>query len=168
VPISSASPSIICAPAKITATWARTPSSSIAGKKIDESFCARVFERRFASFRPSNSRWKVRSWLKACTTAIPATDSASWAVTAAIRVRTSVNAAWERRWNQRVMRSPGGRTSKATRPRRQSSRNRPPIAATRVKEFTTTVVRPWLSTSESASTSLVRRAMIQPAFCSEK
>ena len=37
-----------------------------------------------------------------------------------------------------------------------------------VSELTTSVVRPWLSTSESASTSLVRRAMIQPAFCCEK
>ena len=42
------------------------------------------------------------------------------------------------------------------------------IAATSVSVFTTSVVRPWLSTSDSASTSLVRRAMIQPAFCSEK
>ena len=30
------------------------------------------------------------------------------------------------------------------------------------------VGRPWESASDSASTSLVRRAMIQPARCSEK
>ena len=93
------------------------------------------------------------------------TDSASCAVTAAMRVRTSENAAWERRWNQRVMRIPGGSTSSATSPSRQSSRKRPPIAATSVSVLTTSVVRPWLRTSESASTSLVSRAMIQPAFC---
>ena len=40
VPISSAPPSIIRAPAYSTATWAITPSSSIAGKKTDDSFCA--------------------------------------------------------------------------------------------------------------------------------
>ena len=42
------------------------------------------------------------------------------------------------------------------------------IAAISVSELTTSVVRPWLRTSDSASTSLVSRAMIQPAFCSEK
>ena len=40
VPISSAPPSISCAPAKSTATCAITPRNSIAGKKTDESFCA--------------------------------------------------------------------------------------------------------------------------------
>ena len=73
-----------------------------------------------------------------------------------------------RRWNQRVTRIPGGSTRRATRPSRQSSRNSPPIAATSVSVLTTSVVRPWLRTSESASTSLVSRAMIQPAFCCEK
>ena len=99
---------------------------------------------------------------------MPETDSASWAVTAAIRVRTSANAMWDVVWNQRVTTMPGGSTTSATTPRRQSSRNSPPIAATSVSELTTSVVRPWLSTSERASTSLVRRAMIQPAFCWEK
>ena len=127
-----------------------------------------MFETRFASFRSSNSRWNARSRLNAWTTAIPATDSASCAVTAAIRVRTSEKATWERRWNQRVTTIPGGSTSSATSPRRQSSRKSPPMAATSVSVLTTSVVSPWLSTSESASTSLVRRAMIQPAFCSEK
>ena len=99
---------------------------------------------------------------------MPATDSASCAVTAAIRVRTSANAVCEAVWNQRVTTIPGGSTISATTPRRQSSRNRPPIAASSVSELTTSVVRPWLSTSEIASTSLVSRAMIQPAFCCEK
>ena len=42
------------------------------------------------------------------------------------------------------------------------------MAATNVSELTTSVVSPWLRTSESASTSLFRREMIQPAFCCEK
>ncbi len=147
---------------------ATTPSSSIAGKKTDESFCARTLAARFSSFSASKSAWKARSRLKAWTTAMPATDSASWAVTAAMRVRTSEKAAWERVWNQRVTTIPGGRTQSATRPSRQSSTKRPISAASSVSELTTRVVRPWLSTSESASTSLVSRAMIQPAFCSEK
>ena len=99
---------------------------------------------------------------------MPETDSASCAVTAAIRVRTSANATCEVVWNHRVTTIPGGRTTSATTPRRQSSRNSPPTAATSVIELTTSVVKPWFSTSESASTSLVRRAMIQPAFCWEK
>ena len=41
----------------------------------------------FASLSASNSAWKRRSRLNACTTAIPATDSAICAVTAAIRFR---------------------------------------------------------------------------------
>ena len=99
---------------------------------------------------------------------MPATDSASCAVTAAIRVRTSANAMCDAVWNQRVTTIPGGSTISATTPRRQSSRKRPPIAASNVSELTTSVVRPWLRTSETASTSLVSRAMIQPAFCCEK
>ena len=99
---------------------------------------------------------------------MPATDSASWAVTIAIRVRTSDAASCDTRWNQRVSRIPGGSTQSATRPSRQSSRKSPATAATRVSVLTTSVVTPWLSTSESASTSLVSREMIQPAFCCEK
>ena len=152
----------------MTAPIASTPSSSIAGKKTEESFCATTFARRLASFIPSNSSWNARSRLNAWITAIPETDSASCAVTVAIRVRTSVKAACERRWNQRVTRIPGGSTQSATSPSRQSSRKRPATAATSVSVFTTSVVSPWLRTSESASTSLVRRAMIQPAFCWEK
>ena len=45
---------------------------------------------------------------------------------------------------------------------------RPTIAASSVSVSTTSVVRPWESTSESASTSEVIRAIIQPAFCCEK
>ena len=37
-----------------------------------------------------------------------------------------------------------------------------------MSELTTSVVSPWLRTSESASTSLFSREMIQPAFCCEK
>ena len=99
---------------------------------------------------------------------MPATDSASCAVTVAIFVRTSAAATWETRWNQRVITIPGGRMQSATSPSRQSSRKRPPTAATSVSVLTTSVVRPWLRTSESASTSLFRREMIQPAFCCEK
>ena len=156
------------APANSTAAVATMPRNWIAGKKTDESFCATMLDCRFASFSPSNSRWNARSRLNACTTAIPATDSASCAVTAAMRVRTSEKATCERRWNQRVTRMPGGSTSSATSPRRQSSRKRPMIAAISVSELTTSVVRPWFRTSDSASTSLVSLAMIQPAFCSEK
>ena len=79
---------------------------------------------------------------------MPATDSASCAVTAAIRVRTSANAVCDAVWNQRVTTIPGGSTISATTPRRQSSRKRPPIAARSVSELTTSVVSPWLRTSE--------------------
>ena len=106
--------------------------------------------------------------MNAWTTAIPATDSASCAVTIAILVRTSEAASCETRWNQRVTTIPGGSTQSATSPSRQSSRNSPQTAAINVSVLTTSVVRPWLSTSESASTSLVSREMIQPAFCCEK
>jgi hypothetical protein len=41
-------------------------------------------------------------------------------------------------------------------------------AAGRRMTFETSVGMPWERTSETASTSLVRRAMIQPAFCCEK
>ena len=85
-------------------------------------------------------------------------------MTAAIRVRTSANAMCDAVWNQRVTTMPGGSTISATTPRRQSSRKRPPIAARSVSELTTSVVRPWLRTSEIASTSLVSRAMIQPGL----
>ena len=102
VPIWSEPPSISLAPAKSTTTVAITPRNSIAGKKTDDSFCAWTLETRFASLRSPNSRWKARSRLKAWTTAIPATDSASCAVTAAIRVRTSANATCDAVWNHRV------------------------------------------------------------------
>ena len=51
---------------------------------------------------------------------------------------------------------------------RQSMMNMPMIAAQIVSVFTTSVVRPCESTSESASASEVSRAMIHPAFCSLK
>ncbi len=156
------------APTYSTAPIATTPRNSIAGKKNAKRFWAWTFATRFASFSSSNSRWNARSRLKAWMTAMPETDSASCAVTAAIRVRTSPNATWLTRWNQRVTSSPGGKTTSATSPSRQSSRKRPASAAISVSVLTTSVVSPCESTSERASTSLVRRAMIQPAFCFEK
>ena len=96
---------------------------------------------------------------------MPATDSAICAVIPEIVSRTRRNAACERTWNHRVRTSVGGRMTSATRPSRQSSTNRPTIAASSVSVFTTSVVRPCERTSESASTSDVSREMIQPAFC---
>ena len=58
--------------------------------------------------------WNARSRLNACTMAMPETDSASCAVIAEIVFRTSMNAACERTWNQRVRTSAGGRTTSAT------------------------------------------------------
>ena len=78
-------------------------------------------ELRFASFSASNSAWKRRSRLNACTIAMPATDSAICAVTAPIRLRSSTFAACDTRWNQRERMSAGGRTTKATSPSRQSA-----------------------------------------------
>ena len=99
---------------------------------------------------------------------MPATDSAICAVIAEIVFRTSRNAACERTWNQRVSTSVGGRMTSATSPSRQSRMKRPITAQTSVSEFATSVVSPCERTSETASTSEVSRAMIQPARCSEK
>ena len=99
---------------------------------------------------------------------MPETDSAICAVMAEIVSRTRRNAACDLTWNQRVSTSVGGRITSATSPSRQSSTNSPTTAASSVSVFTTSVVRPCDNTSESASTSEVRRAMIQPAFCCEK
>ena len=144
------------------------PKISIAGKKSELSHCANWFVRRFARFASSNSAWNARSRLNAWMTAIPETDSAICAVIPEIVLRTSRNAACERTWNHRVSTSVGGRMTSATRPRRQSRMNRPITAATSVSELATSVVSPCERTSETASTSDVRRAMIQPARCSEK
>ena len=99
---------------------------------------------------------------------MPETDSASWAVIAEIRFRTSSCAACERTWNQRVRMSAGGRTTRAISASRQSFTNSAISAAGSSTMLITSVGRPWERTSESASTSLVSRAMIQPARCSEK
>src|SRR4051812_6801774 len=96
------------------------PRNSIVGKKTEKIFCAYVLAARFAALSSSNSRWNARSRLKAWTIAIPDSDSATWAVTAEIRLRTSSCAAAERTWNQRVRRSEGGRTTSETSPSRQS------------------------------------------------
>ena len=83
----------------------------------------------------------------------------------AIVSRTRRNAACDFTWNQRPRTSVGGRITSATSPSRQSSTNRPTIAARIVSVFTTSVVSPCERTSDSASASEVRREMIQPAFC---
>ena len=145
-----------------------SPSSSIDGKKNDSSVCVRTLARRFSSFSASNSSWKARSRLNACTIAMPATDSAMCAVTAAIRLRTSSCATEDVRWNQRVSTSAGGSTMNEIMPSRQSTMKTTTIAVGSSTTFAASVGRPCDSASDSASTSLVRRAMIQPARCSEK
>ena len=99
---------------------------------------------------------------------MPATDSAICAVTTAMRLRVSTSATWEVRWNQRVRTSAGGMIAKTTRPSRQSAISRAVSAAGRSTTFATSVGMPCERTSETASTSLVNRAMIHPAFCCEK
>ena len=138
------------------------------GKKSELSHCACVFVCRFASFAASNSARNARSRLNAWMTAMPETDSAICAVIDEIVSRTRRNAACDRTWNQRVRTSVGGRITSATSPSRQSRTKSPTIAASSVSVLTTSVVSPCESTSESASTSEVSRAMIQPAFCCEK
>ena len=169
VPISSEPPSISFAPAKSTTTVAMTPRNSIAGKKIDDSFWAWTFETRFASLRSPNSRLERALPVERLHDRHPGDrlgelrgdggDPRAHVGERDVRTRSGTSAS---------RRCPGGSTISATTPSRQSSRKSPPIAATSVSELTTSVVRPWLRTSESASTSLVRRAMIQPAFCCEK
>ena len=99
---------------------------------------------------------------------MPATDSATCAVTPAIRLRTSSWATAEVFWNQRVAIIVGGRITIATRASRQSTTNSTISVVGSSTTFDTSVGRPWDRASEIASTSLVRRAMIQPARCSEK
>ncbi len=99
---------------------------------------------------------------------MPETDSAICAVTAAIRFRVSISATCDARWNQRVRTSAGGTVMKTTRPSRQSAMSSAMIAAGSSTRFAISVGMPAESTSETASTSLVSRAMIQPAFCCEK
>ena len=53
-------------------------------------------------------------------------------------------------------------------PSRQSAMKSATTAAGRRMTFETSVGIPCESVSETASTSLVSRAMIQPAFCCEK
>ena len=78
------------------------------GKKTELSRCATKLARRFSPFSTSNARWNSCSRLYAWTTAMPATDSAMWAVTAAMRLRTSAKAICDLTWNQRVRSSAGG------------------------------------------------------------
>ncbi len=168
VPIWSVSSETMRPPTQSTTAVAIRPSSSMPGKKTELSSCAYVFVRRLASFAESNSARKACSRLNAWMTAMPETDSAICAVIEEIVSRTRRNAACDLTWNQRVRISVGGRTTSATSPRRQSRMKRPQTAASSVSVLTTSVVSPCERTSERASTSEVRRAMIQPAFCCEK
>ena len=124
---------------------------------------------RFSSFSSSNACRNARSRLNAWITAMPASDSARCAVTAAIRLRTSaerdrrapLEPAREderrRQHHERHQRRAASRSGTARRSRRRA-----------VSALVTSVGRPSERTSEIASTSLVSRAMIQPARCSEK
>src|SRR5690348_13037352 len=123
---------------------------------------------RLAPLSSSKSCWNERSRLNACTTAIPDRDSAICAVTAAMRFRTSSWARADLTWNQRVRTSAGGSTTSATSPSRQSLMKSAITAAGSSTAFVTSVGSPCERTSDRASTSLVSRAMIQPARCSEK
>ncbi len=127
-----------------------------------------MFDARFSWFSSSNSLWNWRSRLNAWTIAIPATDSATCAVTAAMRLRTSSCATADLRWNHRESASAGGRITMATSPRRQSTTKSTMTVVGRRTTFETSVGRPCERASEIASTSLVTRAMIHPARCSEK
>ena len=99
---------------------------------------------------------------------MPETDSAICAVTTPMRLRVSTSATCDVRWNQRVSTSAGGTIAKTTSPSRQSAISSAITAAGSRITFATSVGMPCERTSETASTSLVRRAMIQPAFCCEK
>ena len=100
---------------------------------------------------------------------MPETDSAICAVTLPIRLRVSTSATCDVRWNQRV-------SDERRRHDREDDEPEPPVgdqerdrraAGSRIT-FATSVGMPCERTSETASTSLVSRAMIQPAFCCEK
>ena len=122
-----------------------------------------MFATRFASFSSSNSRWNARSRLNACTTAMPATDSASCAVTAAMRVRTSANATCERRWNQRVTTIAGRQHERAPRGRgasRAGTGRRSPRSS--VSVLTTSVVRPCVE-DVGEGVDVARQARDDPA-----
>ena len=99
---------------------------------------------------------------------MPASDSATCAVSAEMRVRTSAKAVCERVWNQRATSIVGGRITIVASASRQSRIASAIIAPVSVRTLPTSVERPSESTSESASTSFVMREMIQPARCSEK
>ena len=85
-----------------------------------------------------------------------------------MRVRTSAKAVCERIWNQRDTTIVGGRITMVASARRQSSSAIAMIAPVSVSTLPTSVESPSESTSESASTSFVMRAMIQPARCSRE
>ncbi len=102
----------------------RRQTARSTGRRTRTASGADVWMPRFSAFSSSNSSWNARSRLNACTIAMPATDSATCAVTAAIRFRTSSWATADVRWNQRVSTSAGGSTmTTQTMPSRQSTTN---------------------------------------------
>src|SRR3954447_4569644 len=111
------------APTTRTAQVEIAPRSSMEGKNTEKICCAQTFDSRFSAFSSSNWSWNRRSRLNAWMIAIPETDSATWAVTDAMRLRASSWATADLRWNQRVRMSVGGRITIATRPSRQSTTN---------------------------------------------
>jgi len=72
------------------------------------------------------------------------------------------------RWYQRDSTSAGGTIASTTRPSRQSAITSVIAATGSSMALDSSAGIPSESTSLTASTSLVRRAMIQPAFCAEK
>ena len=168
VPIVSVPSSYSRAPSASTATVAITPKSSIAGKNSDDRFCACWLERWLARLSSENCPRKASSRLYDWITAMPASDSAMCAVRAEMRVRTSAKAVCERVWNQRDTTIVGGRITSVASASRQSSSAMAMMAPVSVSTLPTRVESPSESTSESASTSLVMREMIQPARCREK
>ena len=89
-------------------------------------------------------------------------------MTAAIRLRVSSSATAEVRWNQRESATDGGTTANTTRPSRQSAISSVMTATGSSTALDSSTGRPSESVSLTASTSLVSRAMIHPAFCCEK
>ena len=121
-----------------------------------------MFCSRLASFSSSNCAWNVRSRLNACTTAMPETDSAICAVTAAMRLRVSTSATCDVRWNQRVKTSAGGTIAKTTSPSRQSAISSAITAAGSSTTFATSVGMPCERTSRDR-VDVARQARDDPA-----
>ena len=167
VPIVSEPCSKSSAPTPRTATVATTPSSSMVGKKTDESFWACRVAPAVRGVERVELGLEVPLAVEGLDDRHAGQDSAIWAVTAAMRVRTSAKAACDARWNQRVtrFRAAGRPARRAEAPVQDEQPDHRHDERQDVADERGEALR---STSESASTSLVRRAMIQPARCSEK